>query len=114
MSEYEIIKTFLQNVMLKLVWKLFVIKRGKNTVWWTNVISHLDGGEIAGTFYEKDLQKTNQKEFRIDGVIKRKGVTLYVKSKGYNNSLNSWIYIYIYIYIYICMYVYIYICIIYI
>ena len=55
MSEYEIIKTFLQNVMLKLVWKLFVIKRGKNTVWWTNVISHLDGGEIAGNFYEKDL-----------------------------------------------------------
>ena len=43
-------------------------------------------------FYEKkELQKTNQKEFRIEKVIKRKGNKLYVKSKGYDNSLNIWI-----------------------
>ena len=35
--------------------------------------------------------KTNQKEIRIEKVIKRKGNTLYVKWKGYNNSFNSWI-----------------------
>ena len=35
--------------------------------------------------------KTNQKEFRIEKVIKRKGNKLYVKWKGYNNSFNSWI-----------------------
>ena len=35
--------------------------------------------------------KTNQKETRIEKVIKRKGNTLYVKWKGYNNSFNSWI-----------------------
>ena len=29
-------------------------------------------------FYEKELQKTNQKEFRIEKVIKRKGNKLYV------------------------------------
>ena len=29
--------------------------------------------KIIGTFYEKELQKTNQKEFRIEKVIKRKG-----------------------------------------
>ena len=40
---------------------------------------------------EKELQKTNQKTFRIEKVIKRKGDKLYVKWKGYNNSFNSWI-----------------------
>ena len=44
-----------------------------------------------GSFFEKDLQKTNQKEIRINKVIKRKGNKLYVKWKGYNNSFNSWI-----------------------
>ena len=44
-----------------------------------------------GTFYEKELQKTNQKEFRIEKVIKRKCDKLYVKWKGYDNSFNSWI-----------------------
>ena len=32
---------------------------------------------------------TNQKEFRIEKVIKRKGKKLYVKWKGYYNSFNS-------------------------
>ena len=34
---------------------------------------------------------TNQKEFRIEKVIKRKGDKLYVKWKGDNSSFNSWI-----------------------
>ena len=50
-----------------------------------NAINDLNGEEIIGTFYEKELQKTNQKEFRIQKV-KRKGDKLYVKWKGYNNS----------------------------
>ena len=37
----------------------FVIKKVKNTVPWTYVISDLNGEEIAGTFYEKKIQKTN-------------------------------------------------------
>ena len=32
----------------------------------------LNGEEILGSFYEKELQKTNQKEFRIEKAIKRK------------------------------------------
>ena len=44
-----------------------------------------------GTFYEKELQKTNQQEFAIENVIKRKGDKLSAKWKGYDNSLNSWI-----------------------
>ena len=57
----------------------------------TYVINDLNGEEIIGTFYEKELQKTNQQEFRIEKVIKRKGDKLYVKWKGYDNSFNSWI-----------------------
>ena len=58
---------------------------------WTYVISDLNGEEIVGSFYEIELQKTNQKEFRIEKVIKRKGNKLYVKWKWYNDSFNSWI-----------------------
>ena len=71
--------------------EVFVIKKVKNTVPWTYVINDLNGEEITGTFYEKELQKTNQEEFRIDKVIRRKGDKLYVQWKGYNNSFNSWI-----------------------
>ena len=68
-----------------------VIKKVKNTVPWSYVINDLNGEEIIGTFYEKELQKTNQEEFRIEKVIKRKANKIYVKWKGYNNSFNSWI-----------------------
>ena len=55
------------------------------------IINDLNGEEIIGTFYEIELQKTNQEEFRIEKVIKRKGDKLYVKWKGYDNSCDSWI-----------------------
>ena len=58
---------------------VFVIKKVKNTVPWTYVTNDLNGEEIIGTFYEKELQKTNQQESRIEKVIKRKGDKLYVK-----------------------------------
>ena len=51
----------------------------------------LNGEEIDGTFYEKELQKTDQKEFRIEQIINRKGDKLFMKWKGYDNSFNSWI-----------------------
>ena len=50
-----------------------VIKKVKNTVPWTYVINDLNGEEIIGIFYKKELQKANQKEFRTEKVIKRKG-----------------------------------------
>ena len=56
-----------------------------------NVINDLNGEEIIGTFYEKELQKTSQEEFRIEKVIRRKGDKLYVKWKGYDNLFNRWI-----------------------
>ena len=39
--------------------EIFVIKKVKKTVLWTYVINDLNGKEIIGTFYEKELQGTN-------------------------------------------------------
>ena len=71
--------------------EIFVIKKVKNTVPWTHDIIDLNNEEIIGRFFEKVLQKTNQKEFRIGKILKRKGDKLYAKWKGYDNSFNSWI-----------------------
>ena len=69
--------------------EVFVIKKVKNTVPWIYIVSDLNGEEVVGTFYEKELQKINQKELRVKKVIKRIGNKLYVKWNGYNNSFNS-------------------------
>ena len=71
--------------------EVFVVNKVQNTAPWTYLINDLNGEEIKGSFYEKELQKTNQKELRIERVIKKKGDKLYVKWKGYDNSFNSWI-----------------------
>ena len=55
----------------------------------SNFISDLKGEENIGTFYEKQLQKINQKEFRVEKVIKREGDKLHLKWKGYDSSFNS-------------------------
>ena len=65
--------------------EVFIISKIKNTVLWTYVNNDLNGKEIIGTFYERELQKTDQKEFRIEKVLKKKGDKLYVKWKGYDN-----------------------------
>ena len=61
-----------------------MIKKVKN-----NFISDLKGEENIGTFYEKQLQKISQKEFRVEKVIKREGDKLHLKWKGYDSSFNS-------------------------
>ena len=65
--------------------EVFAISKIKNTVPWTYVINDLNGEEIVGTSYERELQKTDQIELRIEKVIKRKGNKLFVKWKGYDN-----------------------------
>ena len=46
-----------------------MIKKVKNTVLHTYVISDFKGEEILSTFYEKEFQKANKKEFRVEKVI---------------------------------------------
>ena len=47
--------------------------------------------QLLERFMEKKLQKTSQKEYRVEKVIKRKGDKLYVECKGYDNLFNSWV-----------------------
>ena len=61
--------------------EVVLVKKVKNTVPWTYVISDLNIEKIVRSLYEKGLQKTNQKEFRIEKIIKRKGNKLYVRWK---------------------------------
>ena len=71
--------------------EIFIINKIQNTVPWTYLINDLKGKKTGDSFYEKELQKTDQSELRIEKVIKEKGNKFFVKWKGYDNSFNSWI-----------------------
>ena len=60
----------------------------KNTVLCTYVIIDLNGEEIVATFYGSWFQKTSQKKFSIENVIKRKIGRLYITWKGYDSSFD--------------------------
>ena len=68
-----------------------MIKKVKNIVSWTYVTRELNAEEIVRTFYEKELEKTNQTKFRTEKVIKIKLGKLYIKWNRYDNFFNSWI-----------------------
>ena len=67
--------------------EVFIISKIKNTVPWTYIINNFNGKKLL----EHVMKKTNQKEFRIEKVLKKKGDKLDVKWKGYDKSFNSWI-----------------------
>ena len=52
-------------------------------MWRGCVINDLSREEIFAMFW-KELQKTNQKEFRVEELTKRKGDKPHVKRKGYD------------------------------
>ena len=47
--------------------------------------------ETIGIFDKKQKKKTNQDEFRLERLIKRKGNKLSIKWKDYDDLFNSWI-----------------------
>ena len=76
----------MQKVTLQIsLKKKIVIKKAK----YTHVTEDINEEEIVGTFYEKELQKTNQTEFIVQKRIKGRGDKLYFKWKGYDNSFKS-------------------------
>ena len=56
-SKYK--KIFAKGYTSNWAEEVFVTKKVKSTVPWTYVIIDLNGEEIIGTFYEKELQKTS-------------------------------------------------------
>ena len=58
-----------------------MIKKVKHTVFWRYGFSDLKGEKIVGMFSEKELQKANQKEFRVEKVIKRKVINYMLNGK---------------------------------
>ena len=84
-SEFLNTKIFL----LKDAHQVFAVIKIKSTFPWAYVINDLNSEEIIGIFYEKELQKTNQRESRIEKILWSKGDKLYVKWKGQSSSFNS-------------------------
>ena len=61
--------------------KVFGNKKLKHTVPWKYVTFDLNGEEIVGKFYVKELQNANEKEFKVEKVTKRKGHKFFAKYK---------------------------------
>ena len=51
----------------------------------------LKAKKLLQRFTKKNCKNQNQKQFRVENVIQRKGDKLYLKWKGYDSSFNSWI-----------------------
>ena len=57
----------------------------------TYKLKDLNDEEVTGSFYEPELQKTEQQVYRIERVLQKKNNKILVKWKGYPDSFNSWI-----------------------
>ena len=69
--------------------EVFVLTKVKSTAPQTFLIADLTGKELVGMFYEKEIQKTNQKEFRIEKETKNI-INYMLNGKVMTNSFNSW------------------------
>jgi len=57
----------------------------------TYKIKDYNNDENQGTFYEQELQKTNQEVYRIEKIIRKRGDKSLVKWFGYPKLFNSWV-----------------------
>ena len=71
--------------------EIFIIKEIRETNPITYKLKDLQEEEIKGTFYESELQKTEQQIYRIEKVIKKEKGRSLVKWKGYSDKFNSWV-----------------------
>lgn len=56
------------------------------------VLRDMEGESIKGTFYEKELQKTNYPDtYLVERVLRKKGNKAFVKWLGFSSRHNSWI-----------------------
>jgi len=75
--------------------ELYVIDKVQNTIPVTYKLKDLLGEEIEGSFYEQELQKSDQIVYRVEKVIRKKKIDGVehglVKWSGYNEKHNQWI-----------------------
>ena len=71
--------------------EIFTIIEIQNTNPITYKLADLQGKKKPGTFYEPELQKTEQQVYRIEKVIKKEKGKSLVKWKGYSDNFNSWV-----------------------
>ena len=105
-KKYDIIPKFSVGDEVRITKKKKVFEKGYTTRWTeeiftiteiqdTNPVTYkladLQGEEIKGTFYEPELQKTEQQIYRIEKVIKKEKGKSLVKWKGYSDKFNSWV-----------------------
>ena len=84
-------KTFEKGYTPRWTEEVFTVSSVQNTSPATYKISDYSGEEIKGTFYEAELQKTDQEIYRIEKVVKKGKTKSLVKWKGYPESFNSWV-----------------------
>ena len=89
MLEYKNIQQCLQKAIFLIAKRGFCDWKVKNVVLWTYVINDWNGKKNLERFTKKNTKKANQKEFRVEKVIKRKCDKLHVKWESCDNSLNS-------------------------
>ena len=84
-------KTFDKGYTPNWTEEVFTIDKIQMTHPITYKIRDGNGEEIQGTFYGEELQKTDQKIYRIEKIIRKRGNKALVKWKGYPVEFNSWI-----------------------
>ena len=66
----------------------------QNTIPVTYKIKNLLDEEIEGSFYEQELQKSQQEVYRVEKVLRKKKINgvdhALVKWSGYNEKHNQW------------------------
>ena len=75
--------------------ELYIVDKVQKTIPPTYKLKNVLGEEIEGSFYEKELQKSDQEVYRIEKVIRKKKIDgvehALVKWSGYNEKHNQWI-----------------------
>ena len=84
-------KVFEKGYTTRWTEEIFTIKEIRETNPITYKLEDLKGEEIEGTFYEPELQKTEQQIYRIEKIIKKEKGRSFVKWKGYSDKFNSWV-----------------------
>ena len=84
-------KVFEKGYTTRWTEEIFTIKEIRDTDPITYILEDLKGEKIKGTFYEPELQKTEQQIYRIEKIIKKEKNKSLVKWKGYSDKFNSWV-----------------------